>query len=118
MPIEPLERAMTAWYEAKLFVEHALSVSHDALHVLAGVVILLGAALLSRRPVSDWRPWLIVLALLLFNEIVDLWVEQWPSRAMQYGESAKDLLITMALPTLILISARAMPRLYVARRRR
>ncbi len=69
---------------------------------------------MSRRPLSDWRPWLAVLVLLVLNECVDLWVERWPDLAMQYGESAKDLLLTMILPTLGMILVRSAPRLFSA----
>ena len=69
---------------------------------------------MSRRPLSDWRPWLAVFVLLVLNECVDLWVERWPDLAMQYGESAKDLLLTMILPTLGMILVRSAPRLFSA----
>lgn len=106
---------MTAWYETKQFLQHSSTVSMDALHVLAGATALVGLSLLLRRPVSSWLPLLIVFVLALINEAVDLWVEQWPEPAMQYGESAKDLVLTMLLPTLTLITARQWPWLYDAR---
>lgn len=56
-------------------------------------------------------PWLMVLALELANEWSDLYIEVWPQHAMQWGESAKDVLLAMALPTLLLIVARYRPRL-------
>src|SRR5215213_1841148 len=105
---------MIAWYRAKMFVEHAVFFSSDALHVLVGVIAWLAIAAVWRRPVSDWRPWLAVLVLLVLNECVDLWVERWPDVAMQYGESAKDLLLTMILPTLLMLLVRTSPRLFSA----
>ena len=95
----------------------------DALHVLVGMAAWVVIALVWRRPLSDWRPWLAVLVLLGLNEFVDLWVERWPDPAMQYGESAKDLLLTMILPTLVMILVRSAPRLFsvsggLAKRRR
>jgi hypothetical protein len=41
-----------------------------------------------------------------------LWIEQWPDRGQQYGESAKDLLLTMAVPTILMAAARARPDLF------
>jgi hypothetical protein len=122
-PTEALTAGMMAWYRAKMFVEHAIFFSSDALHILVGMVAWMGIAWLWRRPLSDWRPWLAVLALLVLNECVDLWVERWPDLAMQYGESAKDLLLTMILPTLVMFLVRSTPRLFSggggrARRRR
>lgn len=103
---------MMDWYEAKRFVEQATTLSMDALHVLAGALLFLGLALLLRRPVSDPRPWLGVLIVTLLNEAVDLWIERWPSPGMQFGEAAKDIAVTMLLPTIILLTARHLPRLY------
>jgi hypothetical protein len=113
-PTEALTAGMRAWYRAKMFVEHAIFFSSDALHILIGLVAWIGIAWLWRRPLSDWRPWLAVLALLVVNECVDLWVERWPDLAMQYGESAKDLLLTMILPTLVMFLVRSTPRLFRA----
>jgi len=85
----------------------------DSLHVLAGVLLQLGAAAILRTDVADRRPWLLVLVLELANEANDLLVEQWPNPGMQWGEGAKDVLLTMLLPTLILLVARYRPRLLV-----
>ena len=105
---------MRLWYEAKQFLQQLAAVSMDALHVLAGVVALIVFALLLRRPLSSWLPWSLVLALALMNEASDLWVEQWPSPGMQYGESASDIFVTMLLPTLLLRAVRRLPRLFAS----
>ena len=97
-PLGVLGDGMKAWYEAKTFIEHAIFFSSDALHVLVGTVVWVAIAMIWRRPLSNWRPWFALLGLLILNEAVDLWVERWPDLAMQYGESAKDLLLTMVLP--------------------
>jgi hypothetical protein len=104
--------AMMSWYEAKMFIEHASAVSSDALHVLLGVLVWLLIALLLRKPASSLPPMLVLLGLIAFNELVDLWVEQWPSLAMQLGESAKDVLLTMTLPTVLLFAVRLRPNLF------
>ena len=117
-PLGIIGDGMMAWYKAKMFIEHAIFFSSDALHVLVGMVAWLALAMLWRRPLSDWRPWSALLVLLILNEAVDLWVERWPDLAMQYGESAKDLLLTMALPTLVMVLARSQPRLFSRSARR
>ena len=104
--------AMTSWYQGKLFIEHAIAISHDSLHILVGVLLWLVLGLVLRRPLTAWWPWLWLFALILWNEAVDLWVEQWPDPGQQYGESAKDLLLTMAVPTIIMIAARSRPDLF------
>ena len=108
---------MMSWYQAKIFIEHAIFFSSDALHVIAGVLVWLVLALALRKPISSWLPWLGLLILLLLNEGVDLWVERWPIPAMQYGESAKDLLLTMTLPALLMVAARLRPQLFTRGRR-
>ena len=104
---------MIEWYRLKLFLSYATSLSMDALHIVAGVVALFLFARLFRRTIADVRPWLAVLLFELLNEWSDLRFEEWPEPASQYGEAAKDILLTMILPTLLLLVARYRPRLIV-----
>lgn len=99
------------WYQFKLFAAHLSGFSMDALHVVGGVVLQLGFAVLLRTSLAHWRPWLFVLALELVNEANDLLVEQWPDPGMQWGEGARDLVLTMLLPTVLLMVARLRPEL-------
>ena len=94
-----------------MFIEHSTSVTSDAIHVITGVAIQLLVATLLRSSIAAWRPWLVVLVLACLNEAVDLSVERWPDLAMQYGESAKDILLTMFLPSILMIVSRFRPRL-------
>jgi hypothetical protein len=103
---------MASWHEGKLFIEHSVKIDHDALHVIVGVLLWLVLGVVTRRPLSSVRPWLWVLAIIGWNEAVDLWVEQWPDPAMQYGEGAKDLLLTILLPTVLLLAVRLRPDLF------
>jgi len=109
------EHGMFWWYKIKMFIEHASIITSDALHVVIGVGLWVLAAIVLRRRLTDWLPWLVVLAAVLFNETVDLWVEQWPDAAMQYGESAKDIMLTMLLPSLLMAAAREQPQLFARR---
>lgn len=102
------------WVGSKTFIERSVAFSSDALHVIASVVIMLGAALLLRKPLSSLGPWLVVLVMIIVNEAVDLQVEKWPQRGMQYGESMRDFLLTMLLPTVLLLTARFLPHLFRA----
>lgn len=116
-----LTSAMGSWHQGKLFIEHSLTINHDALHVIAGVILLLLIGIVMRRPIGSWNLWLWLFALALWNETVDLWIERWPDPGMQYGEGAKDLILTMLLPTVLLVAARFKPDLFRAigtRRRR
>lgn len=109
---------MTSWYQAKMFIEHASVVNSDGLHVLVGVLAWIAVAMAVRRSLSAQLPWLVLFVLTLLNECVDLWVEQWPDKAMQYGESAKDILLTMTLPTVLMFAVRLRPNLFRASSRR
>jgi hypothetical protein len=115
---EAISKAMVSWHQGKLFIEHAVTISHDTLHVFVGVFVWLVAALLVRRPISSWRPWLWLFAIIAWNETVDLWVERWPDPGQQYGEGAKDLLLTLVVPTLLMFAARRRPDLFRAGIRR
>jgi hypothetical protein len=104
--------AMVSWHQAKLFVEHAVTISHDTLHVIVGFLIWLALALLMRRPITSWHPLLWLFAIIAWNETVDLWTEQWPDPGHQYGEGFKDLALTMLVPTVLMFAARARPDLF------
>lgn len=99
------------WFEAKIFLEHSISVSPDALHVIVGAIVFLICARLFRCPISSWRVWAALLCLNFFNEFVDLWAERWPDPARQYGQGMKDLILTMTVPTILLLVARFVPTL-------
>lgn len=107
-----LTPVMTSWHQGKLFIEYSLNVSHESLHIFIGLLVWLVLGLLLRWPLTYWRPWLCLLGLILWNEAVDLWIEQWPDPGQQYGDGAKDVLLTMAVPTLIMFTARRRPDLF------
>ena len=114
--IDQLRHAVTggmlSWYDAKMFIEHASVVNSDGLHVLLGVLGWMLVAMVLRRGLAARLPWLVLLVLTLLNECVDLWAEQWPDKAMQFGESAKDVLLTMTLPTVLALAVRLRPNLF------
>ncbi len=37
--------AMTSWHQGKLFIEHSLTINHDSLHMLVGVLLWIAAPL-------------------------------------------------------------------------
>ena len=111
--IDWLQAAAGQWFDVKMFVERSSAFSDDVLHVVAGVFLQLIAAALLRASVARWLPWLIVLALELVNEWSDFHVDHWPDLGMQLGESTKDIVLTMALPTALLVISRWWPALLV-----
>ena len=110
-----VSRAFAYWHQVKLYIEHSVPIEHGTLHVIIGVLAWLIIALVARRMVSSWFPWLGLLALILWNEATDLWVERWPDRGMQYKDGVKDIILTILIPTVLLFAVRLRPQLFQSR---
>lgn len=104
--------AMGYSHQAKLFVEQVVHIEHGSLHILIGVLAWLAIALMTRRSISSWIPWSGLFALILWNELTDLWMEKWPDPGMQYGDGVRDVILTMFVPTLLMIAALFRPILF------
>lgn len=113
-PWQLLTTMMSAWHGGKVFIEHSISIEHDALHVIVGVLVWLVFGLATRRSLASWVPWALLLAVIAWNEAVDLWVERWPLPSQQYGEGTKDLVLTMIVPTMLLATLRLRPQLFAS----
>ena len=100
--------AATSWTDLKIIIKRFVGYRSDALHVVTGLAILFGAALALRRSVADWLPHIILLVFAVANEAVDILV----GGASQYGESAKDMVVTLLVPMILLTTTRRLPRLY------
>jgi hypothetical protein len=100
------------WYGVKEFLEYWSGLDMDSLHVHAGVLGQIAAALVLRRPVRSVIPWLLVLVAACANEVYDYHYEIWPDRSAQLDGGIRDIWNTMLLPTLILGFARFYPRLF------
>ncbi|HEX8193625.1 MAG TPA: hypothetical protein VF552_12080 [Allosphingosinicella sp.] len=100
------------WYSVKLAVVEQTALSRDALHILFGLAGQLLVALVIRRSIAHPVPWFAVLLFELANEYYDLAREDWTDRAMWPG-TVRDLLVTMAIPTILLILTRVAPGLFV-----
>lgn len=87
------------------------SISNDALHVLVGFTLQFVFALVLKTSVRSMGPWLIVLALALVNEALNILIDTWPDRTDQLAESCEDILLTIVLPTAMLLLARHAPHL-------
>ncbi|MGQ0558761.1 MAG: hypothetical protein ACT4OE_04130 [Sphingosinicella sp.] len=100
------------WAQFKIALSGLTGVSQDAYHVLVGVALQLFMAAVLRRRVSNLAPWLFVALLAILNEWADLWIDHWPDRSTQWLESLKDVAVTLALPTVLLVVSRAAPALF------
>ena len=107
--VGPLLWARWQWFTIKMWIEHSISFSPKALHPIVGVILQLAAAAMLRTSIARPAPWLIVLALELANEWTDLTVDVWPNRGDQIAGSITDVMLTMVLPTVLLLAARYYP---------
>lgn len=83
-----------------------LGVTKDALHIHIGLAIFLGVALVFRRSLASWIPWLALLAFELVNELMDIFHIHEGVIGFEVGDSMKDVLNTMFWPTVVPIAAR------------
>lgn len=100
------------WFHLKLWLVATSGLHMDALHVHAGILCQIVAALLLRRSLASPLPWLVVLVAVLANEYYDYAFEVWPDRSMQLAEAFRDSWNTLLVPTLILLLVRFVPRLF------
>lgn len=115
--LELLSAATTGDFgPAKIFIGRFFGVSHDALHVIAGFLLHLFLAALFRSSIAKFWPWGVVLLAELANELNDLRFTRLPSLSEQLGEGAKDLALTMLLPTILLLGTRFSPQMFKRRR--
>ena len=87
-----------------------LGITKDALHIHIGLAIFLGAALVFRRSLASWIPWLALLAFELSNEAMDVFYLDEGGIGFDLGDSPKDIVNTMFWPTVVFIVARWLKR--------
>lgn len=97
-----LTEVASVWGPIKIDFEKALGLSPDALHIHAGVLLLLLFAWAMRRPLHDWRPWLALFAIEFANEIIDM-NQLAGSVESNWPASRHDLINTMVVPTILLV---------------
>lgn len=83
----------------KIVLTDLLNLSRDALHIHVGLGIYFLALLLLRRGAASPIPWVIVLAIELVNEVLDL------NHEVDLTGAIVDILNTMLWPTIALIVA-------------
>lgn len=99
------------WYSIKLAVVDLTDLSRDALHIFVGLAGQILVALVIRRSLAHPLPWAAVLIGELANEYYDLASEEYWDKPMWPG-SLRDLLVTLAVPTLLLLLTRYAPGLF------
>lgn len=92
--------------DIKTLLSETLGITKDALHVHIGLAIFLGVALVFRRSLASWIPWLALLAFELANESMDILYWNGSGIGFDLGDSPKDIVNTMFWPTVVLLVAR------------
>lgn len=90
----------------KTQLSELLGITKDALHIHIGLAIFLAVALVFRRSLASWVPWLALLAFELANELMDVFHLHNGAIGFEIGDSLKDILNTMFWPSVVLIVAR------------
>lgn len=88
-----------------LIVDH-VGLAKDALHVYVALIVFLVACRLFRWPVSSWKPWLVVLAVALLGEALDLRHSLIKGYTVRLDYHWTDLWNTMLVPTVLVLVAR------------
>lgn len=99
------------WYSIKLAVVDHTDLGRDALHIFIGLAGQILVALIIRRTLAHPIPWIAVLIGELLNEYYDLGRGEFWDTPMWPG-SVRDILVTMAVPTVLLLLTRYAPSLF------
>ncbi|MBM4254622.1 MAG: hypothetical protein FJ147_01855 [Deltaproteobacteria bacterium] len=92
----------------KLFLVALTGLSKDALHVHVGLGTMLGAAMVFRRAVRSFLPWLMVLLAAVCGEMLDMYDDIIGSPGYwQWEMSVHDIANTLFWPTILLLLARS-----------
>jgi hypothetical protein len=89
---------MAYWDALKEFATH-VGVGKDALHVYLAFLIQVIAAIVLRRPLSNWMPWAVALLAAMLNEVLDIRYGREPQvQEWQQVEARRDCRLPMADP--------------------
>lgn len=96
-----------SFHEFKLAIVSITGLTKDALHIHVGLAVFLAAALVCRKPLRSPVPWLIVLAVAVIAELLDMRDDIVHLRPWQWTASAHDIANTMFWPSVLLLLARS-----------
>lgn len=103
---------MQEWISLKQSLVAALDIAPDALRILVALLVMLAAAIVTRRPLSHPLPWLTVLLAAGLNEAASLYGLRPGEDAVRLA--ARDVALALAVPTFLLLLGRFWPNLLSA----
>lgn len=87
------------WIYWKSWLSLYLKMSDDQLHIHAGLILLIAAAFVLRRPPWHWLPWLAVAAVEGANELYDVFQTAYVTDEGNWASAWHDFWLTMLWPT-------------------
>ena len=90
----------------KMAIGDATGLADDALHIYVALLLYFGSALLLRWRLHEIKPWLLVLAATIANEVWDYYAILREDDPVSWTNHFKDLWNTMLVPTVLLLLAR------------
>ena len=104
------------WFRFKLDLLALTGLERDALHIYTGLLVQTLAAVVTRRSLARWAPWLAAAAAALLIEYGDWRYEPWPEeRMLQATRALHDIVNTLIAPTFLLVLCRWFPGVVVRR---
>lgn len=90
------------WIYYKTILSLWLQVSDDVLHIHAGLLLIVAAALVLRRAPWNWRCWLSAALVEGANELYDVFQTSYVTDEGNWASAWHDFWMTMLWPTVIL----------------
>jgi hypothetical protein len=90
----------------KAWLLSTMGLKQDALHIYFGFVLFFGAALVFRKPLSSWRPWLLVVVVALGKEGYDIVTDLRAHGQWSAFKSGVDIFSVVIWPTVMMFLVR------------
>lgn len=90
----------------KLAIVAATGLSKDALHIYVGLAVFLAMATVLRKPLRSIVPWLVVVAIAIAGEVLDMRDDVASLGYWRWSASLHDMLNTIFWPTVLFLLAK------------
>ena len=97
---------MSGFEQAKLALVQFTGLERDALHIYVSLIVFFGSCLLLRWKAWQIRPVLMVVLAALTGEVLDLAYQHEQAMPLLWAESAKDMVNTCMVPTILMLATR------------